>query len=150
GASRPSRRRHRASDRGRAVADTPVRDRRRQLPVRRRRGSGRRRDPVRQNAAAASRHVFARARGDAVHAGDAALPMSAIGLRLLAHVHGHLAWLSTLALYHPAWMLYRGRRRLPIVAVAATGLVTLTSTLGAWLYPAYRTLVKPAVFRTSL
>jgi hypothetical protein len=75
--------------------------------------------------------------------------MSAGVLRALEHVHGHLAWLSTLALYHPAILLRRPRRRALGAALSATVLVTATAALGALVYPAYRALVKPALFAAS-
>jgi len=75
--------------------------------------------------------------------------MSAALLRALEHVHGHVAWLSTLALYHPAILLRRPRRRAVGAALSATALVTATVTLGAMIYPAYREHVKPALFVSS-
>jgi hypothetical protein len=75
--------------------------------------------------------------------------MSATLLRTLEHVHGHLAWLSTLALYHPAILLRRPRRRAVGAAIAATVLVTATVALGVLMYPAYREGVKPVLFASS-
>jgi hypothetical protein len=76
--------------------------------------------------------------------------MSALALRWLEHLHGHLACLSTLALYHPALMLGRAGRQPRTVTIAATGLVTVTAALGVVLYPPYRTSIKPMVFGASL
>jgi hypothetical protein len=70
-------------------------------------------------------------------------------LRTVEHVHGHLAWLSTLALYHPAILLRHRRRRIVGAALAATLLVTATAALGVLMYPAYRQGVKPVVFAAS-
>jgi hypothetical protein len=75
--------------------------------------------------------------------------MSAALLRTLEHVHGHLAWLSTAALYHPAFLLRRPRRRAVGAAIAATVLVTTTVGLGALMYPAYREGVKPVLLASS-
>jgi hypothetical protein len=72
-----------------------------------------------------------------------------MALRLFEHIHGHLGWLSTLALFHPAVLLRSARRRALLAAAIATGLVTLTGLIGALLYPAYRSLVKPGIFRAS-
>jgi hypothetical protein len=72
-----------------------------------------------------------------------------MGLRLFEHVHGHLGWLSTLALCHPAVLLRSGRRRALLAAAIATALVTLTGLLGALIYPAYRAVLKPAIFQAS-
>ncbi|HEY2409040.1 MAG TPA: hypothetical protein VGI10_23710 [Polyangiaceae bacterium] len=71
------------------------------------------------------------------------------GLRIVEHAHGHLAWLSTLALAHPALLLRARRRSVRLSASIATGLVTLTGALGASLYPAYRSTLKPAIFASS-
>jgi hypothetical protein len=75
--------------------------------------------------------------------------VSAVWLRAVEHVHGHLGWLSTLALWHPAILLRRPRRRATGAAAAATALVTVTAAAGALVYPAYRVEVKPAVFAAS-
>jgi hypothetical protein len=69
--------------------------------------------------------------------------MSDLIVRLIERVHGHLGWLSALALAHPALLLRRPRRNVLGVAIAATVLVTLAAALGALLYPAYRGGVKP-------
>ncbi|HEX3774708.1 MAG TPA: hypothetical protein VHV51_09610 [Polyangiaceae bacterium] len=70
-------------------------------------------------------------------------------LRLSEHLHGHLGWLSTLALIHPALLLRKRMRRSLLAASLATALATLTGVLGALLYPAYRELVKPEIFQAS-
>ncbi len=72
-----------------------------------------------------------------------------MALRLFEHIHGHLGWLSTLALFHPAILLRSAHRRALLAAAIATSLVTLTGLMGALLYPAYRSLLKPGIFRTS-
>jgi hypothetical protein len=72
-----------------------------------------------------------------------------MGLRLFEHIHGHLGWLSTLALFHPAVLLRSARRRALLAAAIATALVTLTGLMGALLYPAYRSLLKPEIFHAS-
>lgn len=75
--------------------------------------------------------------------------MTVVTLRLLEHVHGHLGWLSTLALFHPALLLRARPRRVLLAATLATGLVTLTGLLGICLYPPYRSLLKPQIFAAS-
>jgi len=67
----------------------------------------------------------------------------------LAHVHGHVGWLTALALAHPALLLWNPRRRALTVCAAATLLATATGGLGALLYPTYRTVIKPALFMTT-
>jgi hypothetical protein len=75
--------------------------------------------------------------------------MNDLIVRLLERVHGHLGWLSALALAHPAVLLRRPRRNVLGVATAATVLVTLAAALGALLYPAYRAGIKPLLFGTA-
>lgn len=77
-----------------------------------------------------------------------ALP-SLVVLRAVEHLHGHLGWLAVAALAHPAFLLRNPRRRAPLVAVAATSLVTVVGALGAWLYPSYRVVIKRALFVES-
>ncbi len=64
-------------------------------------------------------------------------------------MHGHVGWLSALALAHPAVLLRRPRRNVLGVAIAATALVTVAAALGALLYPSYRAGVKPLLFATT-
>ena len=75
--------------------------------------------------------------------------MTILGLRIFEHIHGHLGWLSTLALFHPALLLRSRPRRALLAATLATLLVTLTGLIGVCLYPAYRTLLKPAIIASS-
>jgi len=75
--------------------------------------------------------------------------MSGALLRTVEHLHGHLAWLSTAALYHPTILLRRPRRRAVGAAFAAAALITATAVLGAAMYPAYRAQLKPAIFASS-
>jgi hypothetical protein len=75
--------------------------------------------------------------------------MSGALLRAIEHVHGHLAWISTAALYHPAFLLRRPRRRAVGAAMTAAVLITATAALGAAMYPAYRGQLKPAIFAGS-
>jgi hypothetical protein len=75
--------------------------------------------------------------------------MMSLGLRLAEHIHGHLGWLSTFALFHPAVLLRSRPRRALFAAAVATGLVTLTGMIGVGLYPAYRTLLKPSIFAAA-
>jgi len=75
--------------------------------------------------------------------------MTPLSLRALVHLHGHLGWLSALALAHPALMLRRPRRRVLTVAAAATALVTVAGAFGALVYPAYRVQMKPALLASA-
>ncbi len=72
--------------------------------------------------------------------------MSDLALRLWERVHGHLGWLSAIALVHPAILLRRPRRRAPLAAWLATSSVTVVALLGAWLYPMYRSVLKQPLF----
>jgi alpha-beta hydrolase superfamily lysophospholipase len=75
--------------------------------------------------------------------------MSDLVLRIVEHVHGHVGWLSALALAHPAVLLRRPRRNVFGVATAATALVTVAAALGAAIYPSYRVGVKPLLLATT-
>ncbi len=75
--------------------------------------------------------------------------MSDLWLRVAEHVHGHLAWLATIALVHPVALLRQPGRRLVFSTAAATLSVTLVAALGLALYPAYRGELKPLVFAAS-
>jgi hypothetical protein len=76
--------------------------------------------------------------------------MSALVARTLEHVHGHLGWLAALALAHPALLLRRRpERRVSGAAISATALVTAAAALGAIIYPAYRSVVKPVIFAAA-
>jgi hypothetical protein len=72
--------------------------------------------------------------------------MSIEGLRLLEHIHGHVGWLAALALWHPAILLRRPKRRAKLAASAATTLATVAAVMGATMYPAYRDRIKPILF----
>ena len=67
-------------------------------------------------------------------------------LRLLEHVHGHLGWLSVVALLHPAILLRQRRRRARLSVSLSTGLVVVTALLGAYVYPSYRDRIKQHLF----
>ena len=75
--------------------------------------------------------------------------MSALLVRSLQHVHGHVGWLAALALAHPAVLLRRPERRLFGAAVASTALVTVAALMGALIYPSYRVAVKPAIIAVA-
>ncbi len=75
--------------------------------------------------------------------------MSTLLLRALEHVHGHLGWLSVVALLHPAIFLRNPKRRAPLSALLSTGLVVVTALLGATIYPAYRDQLKQHIFRDA-
>lgn len=67
-------------------------------------------------------------------------------LRWMVRIHGHLGWLSVLALCHPAWLLRKNGGRKTLSALLATLLTTVTFAAGLWLYPAYRSRLKHAIF----
>jgi hypothetical protein len=67
-------------------------------------------------------------------------------MRVLEHVHGHVGWLSAVALLHPAILLRNPRRRAHLAVAFATGFVTLTGAMGAYLYGPYRDHVKQGLF----
>jgi hypothetical protein len=67
-------------------------------------------------------------------------------LRVLEHVHGHLGWLSAAALLHPAILLRSPRRNAHLAVWLATGFLTVTGALGAYLYAPYRDQVKQQLF----
>ncbi len=75
--------------------------------------------------------------------------MNELWLRVLERVHGHLGWLSVVALLHPVIVLRRPRRRARLATALATGIVTLAFVLGTVVYPSYRLLLKQAIFRTN-
>jgi hypothetical protein len=66
--------------------------------------------------------------------------------RVLAHVHGHLGWLSAAALLHPAIVLRNRKRRAHLAVGLATAFVTATGALGVSLYEPYREHVKQRLF----
>src|SRR5450755_4253736 len=68
-------------------------------------------------------------------------------LRLVEHIHGHLGWLSTLALFHRAASFATAPRALG--RCACNGARYCDGILGAGLYPAYRVLLKPGIFAAS-
>jgi hypothetical protein len=67
-------------------------------------------------------------------------------LRVLEHVHGHLGWLSAAALLHPAILLRSPRRKAHLSVWLATGFLTVTGALGAYLYGPYCDQVKQQLF----
>jgi uncharacterized membrane protein len=66
--------------------------------------------------------------------------------RLGEHIHGHLGWLSAIALVHPAIFLRRRDRRAHLSVALSVGLTTLAGALGASLYPSYRERLRPRIF----
>lgn len=72
---------------------------------------------------------------------------------LAERIHGHLGWLGLAVLLHPVVLLRTRRRSAPgtrLTAGLGAGLLLLAYALGWWLYPAYRTAVKPALMRASI
>jgi hypothetical protein len=70
-------------------------------------------------------------------------------LRMIEHVHGHLGWLSSAILLHPAIVLRSRTRRAGLAVALATGFVTAAAAMGAWLYVAYRERLKQGIFLTA-
>lgn len=70
-------------------------------------------------------------------------------LRFVEHIHGHLGWLAAASLVHPAIILRNPRRRARLAVVLSTALATIAGSMGAWLYPHYRELLKRALFVQS-
>ena len=68
-------------------------------------------------------------------------------LRLIEHVHGHLGWLSSAILLHPAIVLRSRTRRAGLAVGLATTFVTVAAAMGAWLYVAYRERLKQGIFQ---
>jgi hypothetical protein len=79
--------------------------------------------------------------------------MSLDTLRLIEHVHGHLAWLAVALLFHPAIVLRRPSRRAHLHAHWAVGLstalLTLASSIGLYIYVAYRDQLKQRIFQEA-
>lgn len=69
--------------------------------------------------------------------------------RLVEHVHGHLGWLATALLFHPAIVLRDRDRRAHLAVALATGAVTVGAAIGAWLYADYRDVLKREIFAAS-
>jgi len=67
-------------------------------------------------------------------------------IRLLEHLHGHLGWLAAAALLHPAILLRRPERRAHLAVGLATGIVTVTGAIGAYIYGPYRDRLKQQIF----
>jgi len=72
--------------------------------------------------------------------------MSVLLLRVLERIHGHLAWLSVVALLHPAILLANPRRRARLAVSLTTLAVVATALLGATIYPEYRGRIKQHIF----
>ncbi|MFT5686744.1 MAG: hypothetical protein ACI8RZ_007701 [Myxococcota bacterium] len=70
---------------------------------------------------------------------------------LFARLHGHLGWLGLAVLLHPILLLRRGvlSRMGRLTAWLALLLITAPYAAGLWLYPTYRTAVKPALLTAS-
>lgn len=64
-------------------------------------------------------------------------------------MHGHLGWLAAALLIHPAVVLRDRGRRAHLAVVLACAFVTVASTLGAWIYVAYRDHLRQAIFLSS-
>jgi len=74
-----------------------------------------------------------------------------MSIRLLEHIHGHLGWLATAALIHPAIVLRNPRRRARLAAASGAIVLSLTGVFGAVIYPSYsRTLKRPIFLASAL
>jgi hypothetical protein len=67
-------------------------------------------------------------------------------VRVAAHIHGHLGWLSAATLVHPAIILRQKKRRAHIAVLVAALLPTLAGALGVWIYGPYRDRIKQHIF----
>jgi hypothetical protein len=72
--------------------------------------------------------------------------MTVLLLRVLERIHGHLAWLSVVALLHPAILLANPKRRARLAVSLTTLSVAVTAVLGATIYPEYRSRIKQHIF----
>lgn len=73
--------------------------------------------------------------------------MSLWVLRALERVHGHIGFVTVIALLHPVVLLWRRPTRRAILAASlATALATVTAILGIAVYPAYRSELKQQIF----
>jgi formate hydrogenlyase subunit 3/multisubunit Na+/H+ antiporter MnhD subunit len=70
-------------------------------------------------------------------------------LRILEHIHGHIGWLATIVLVHPALVLRRRGRRADWAIAFAALFPTVVGGLGAFLYGPYREQLKPAIFQRA-
>lgn len=66
-------------------------------------------------------------------------------IRLLEHVHGHIALLSAGLALHPAVLVRQPKRR-SITFLLAPIFLTLTSLLGAYIYGDYRVEIRQPLF----
>jgi hypothetical protein len=66
--------------------------------------------------------------------------------RVGEHLHGHLGWLASIALVHPAVLLRRHERRAHLSVALSVAMATLAGTIGASLYPAYRERLRQPIF----
>jgi hypothetical protein len=67
-------------------------------------------------------------------------------LRVAEHLHGHIGWLTAIALVHPAVLLRSAKRRAHLsVGLAATA-ATVTGVLGVSLYNPYRDRLRQPIF----
>jgi hypothetical protein len=76
--------------------------------------------------------------------------MQLITVRLLEHLHGHLGWLTAAALWHPAIVLRRGRRKAHLAVALPTVLLTLVAAIAVPVYDVYRERLKQSVFLESM
>ena len=67
-------------------------------------------------------------------------------LRIEEHVHGHLGWISAVALVHPAILLRRTKRRADLAVGLSLVLISATGLLGVFLYTPYRDALRHSIF----
>lgn len=70
-------------------------------------------------------------------------------LRVLERIHGHVGWLTVVALLHPAILLRNRQRRARLSVALTTSLVVVTALLGGFIYPEYRMRLKQRIFIES-
>jgi hypothetical protein len=71
-------------------------------------------------------------------------------LRIKEHLHGHLAWLSAVALVHPAILLRRTTRRAHLAVGISVALVTAVAAIGLAMYDGYREKLRRPIFASSM
>jgi hypothetical protein len=72
--------------------------------------------------------------------------MTVLLLRALERIHGHLGWLSVVALLPPTILLRNPKRRARLAVSLTTLVVVATAWLGVTIYPEYRSRIKQHIF----
>jgi len=78
--------------------------------------------------------------------GRLAAPMTFDVVRIAEHIHGHLGWLATAILVHPAVLLRDRKRRAHLAVGLAVLFPTVVGAVGMWVYGPYRDRIKQSIF----